>query len=232
MGDKVRMELLAREANAFIRPSPAAGSLGGVTRRTRETMLVCEAAGFDVVLIETVGVGQSEVTVCEMVDFFLVLLLPNAGDEIQGIKKGIIEMADGLVINKADAGMIDAAELAYRHYKSALGFIRSKTKGWQPPVLRASAIEKKGIEDIWRMILDHQRFLEGRGLFQALRANQNELWFHATLRDDLLDRLYGDPAIQARITALKREMASRTKSPHQAAEEIVRLFLSSTGADG
>ncbi len=227
MGDKVRMEHLARESNVFIRPSPSAGSLGGVTRRTRETMLLCEAAGFDIILIETVGVGQSEVTVCEMVDFFLVLLLPNAGDEIQGIKKGIIEMADGLVVNKADGEMLPAADLTRRHYKNALRFIRTKTKGWQPRVIRASALSGSGMNRVWNMIVAHQHFLEENGLLQALRGHQNELWFHSYLREDLLERIYSDPSVQKRMLVLKEEMARLQKSPHQAAEELVSLFLSS-----
>ena len=225
LGDKVRMEMLAREPRAFIRPSPSAGSLGGVARRTRETMLLCEAAGFDVLLIETVGVGQSEVTVCEMVDFFLVLLLPNAGDEIQGIKKGIIEMADGLVINKADGDMVTAARQAKRHYQNALHFLHPKNKGWQPKVVAASAAKKQGIDDVWKMVTDHRSFLEKSGLMQRLRSDQTELWFHSSLREDLLDRLYGSPKVSQRITELRAEMLRRETSPHQAAEEIVELFL-------
>ena len=172
MGDKVRMERLSREPKAFIRPSPSAGSLGGVTKRTREAMLVCEAAGHDIVLVETVGVGQSEVTVSEMVDFFMVLLLPGGGDELQGIKKGIIEMADGLVVNKADGEMKDAAVRACRYYQNALHYLRPKLKGWHPPVQQASATAGTGIAEVWETVLAHHHFLEEKGLLQGLRAER------------------------------------------------------------
>ena len=227
LGDKVRMEGLSREANAFIRPSPSSGSLGGVTRRTRETMLLCEAGGYDVVLIETVGVGQSEVTVSEMVDFFLVLMLPGAGDEIQGIKKGIIEMADALVVNKADGDMQKAADRAAHHYRNALHLLRPKSPGWSPPVQKASALTGLGIGKVWETILKHRSWLEEDYRLERLREKQMRMWFHAALEQDLLDRLYGDPAVAERIPLLDGQMARREKSPHQAAEEIISLFLES-----
>ncbi len=225
MGDKVRMERLSREDQAFIRPSPSSGSLGGVARRTRETMLLCEAAGFDVILVETVGVGQSEVTVCEMTDFFLVLLLPGAGDEIQGIKKGIIEMADGLVINKADGDMARSASLAQNHYRNAVHYIRPKTRGWQPSVLCASALQAQGIDTVWEMIMEHRKFLNDHNQLEALREDQTAMWFQAALRSGLLDRLYSNKAVKAEMPEMKRQMAAKKKSAHQCAEEIVELFL-------
>lgn len=228
LGDKVRMELLAREANAFIRPSPSAGSLGGVTRRTRESMIVCEAAGFDVILVETVGVGQSEVTVSEMVDFFLVMLLPGAGDEIQGIKKGIIEMADGLLVNKADGPMVKVAEQAARYYKNALHYSRPKIKDWTVPIFKTSALNGLGMDEVWEGILAHRAFLKERGLLKRLRNEQERLWFHAAIRDGVLDRLYGDAKIKERIAELTHEINTRKRSPHQAADEVLDLFLAET----
>jgi len=226
LGDKVRMEQLSREKNAFIRPSPSSGSLGGVTRRTRESMLLCEAAGYDVVLIETVGVGQSEVTASEMVDFFLVLMLPNAGDEIQGIKKGIIEMADALVINKADGEARQAAQTTRNYYENALRFSLPKYRDRQAPVLLASALENEGIQEVWDTVLAHRHFLEERNLLVTLRAEQTRAWFHSTLHDDLLGRLYNHPGVKTRMQTLLDEMDHRAKSPHQCAEELVAYFLS------
>lgn len=225
MGDKVRMERLARHPMAFIRPSPSAGSLGGVTRRTRESMLLCEAAGFDVLLIETVGVGQSEVTVCEMVDFFLVLLLPGAGDEIQGIKKGIIEMADALVVNKADGEMLGAAKKAIRYYRNALHFSRPKTPGWTVPIFPTSALHKEGLEDVWQGVCQHRTFLEEQQQLGPLRADQLRQWFDAAVKADLLDRLYNDPELSTRIQQLRQEVSRGKRSPHDCADEIIRLFL-------
>lgn len=225
LGDKVRMELLSRHPSAFIRPSPTAGSLGGVARRTRESMLVCEAAGYDVILIETVGVGQSEVAVCEMVDFFLVLMLPNAGDEIQGIKKGILEMADALVVNKADGDMVTAAESAVRRYQSALHFVRPKTPGYQVPVLRASAARSEGIESVWQAVLDHRGYLEQNHGLKALRSDQYRLWFQTSLRETLLEKLYSDQELAQFIGEKEREIAARRCGPRQAAEQVVARFL-------
>lgn len=225
MGDKVRMERLARNPNAFIRPSPSSGSLGGVTRRTRESMLICEAAGFDVLLIETVGVGQSEVTVSEMVDFFMVLLLPGAGDEIQGIKKGIIEMADGLVVNKADGEMKNAAKRTTRYYRNALHFTRPKIPDWTVPIFNTSALEGHGLDKVWEGVLSHRAFMEKKGLLDRLRADQGRLWFHSALRDDLLDKLYNDPEVKERMRGLIGDIETRKRSPHDCADEIIRLFL-------
>ena len=225
LGDKVRMEKLARERSAFIRPSPSACSLGGVARRTRESMLLCEAAGYDTILIETVGVGQSEVTVSEMVDFFLVLLLPNAGDEIQGLKKGIIEMANALIVNKSSGEMKHAAIQTVRHYRNALNFSRPKIKGWQPPVLKTDALQQEGIAKVWDTILQYEAFAKEQGFFESQRKRQVQQWFHAALKEDLLDRLYQNPQVSKRISKLRVSMEQRQKSPYQCAEEIVKLFL-------
>ncbi|CAM2067710.1 methylmalonyl Co-A mutase-associated GTPase MeaB [Sulfidibacter corallicola] len=226
LGDKVRMEYLARETNAFIRPSPSAGTLGGVARRTRESMLLCEAAGYDVILIETVGVGQSEIAVSEMVDFFLVLLLPNAGDEIQGIKKGIIEMADGLVVHKADSGNEDQATQAQRHYRNAVNLVRAKRKDWRAPVLRASSTEGHGIDKVWDMVSRHRRLLCERNQLESMRSAQMQRWFQTALEEELLDRFHEDPRIRERLADLQARMRARRLSPHHAAEHLVDLFLS------
>src|SRR5210317_1087126 len=156
LGDKTRMEELSRQANAFIRPSPSSGTLGGVARKTRETMLACEAAGFDVIIVETVGVGQSETTVASMVDFFLVLMLAGAGDELQGIKKGILELADAIAINKADGDNVENAKRAVKAYETALSLLNPSSPSWKAPVLTCSALEMIGIEDIWNVVLDHK----------------------------------------------------------------------------
>src|SRR5690606_7628973 len=172
LGDKTRMQRLAADPNAFIRPSPSAGSLGGVARKTREAALLCEAAGFDVVIVETVGVGQSETTVAEMVDFYLVLMLPNAGDELQGIKKGILELADLIAVNKADGENVEAARRAARQYEAALRYVRPMHPGWKVPVLTCSALEGKGLDRIWAKIREHAEILERSGERQLRRRSE------------------------------------------------------------
>lgn len=225
LGDKVRMEQLARRAEAFIRPSPSAGSLGGVTKRTRETMLACEAAGYDVILIETVGVGQSEITVGEMVDSFVVLLLPNAGDEIQGIKKGIVEMADILAVNKAEGEQRQAAERTVRQFENALHLLRPKTAGWQPPIRQISGLTGLGLAEFWQAIQSHRQFLNAADRLTRLRRHQAQQWFQATLRDTLLDRFHQDPRIAPQLVTMQQAIDRQTVSPHQAAEELVAQFL-------
>lgn len=228
MGDKVRMERLARDPGSFIRPSPTAGSLGGVARRTRESMLLCEASGYDVVLVETVGVGQSEIAVSGMVDFFLLLMLPNAGDEIQGIKKGIIEMADGLVINKADGDFVPVAKKAKRYYENALHLVRSRRQGWQAPVLTCSALHGLGMDHVWEMIQQHRQFVEEHGGLDQLRREQMTTWFHDALEHELMEKLYAHPEIRSVLQEQLLAVKTKQRSPHQAAEELVALFLKST----
>jgi len=173
MGDKTRMEKLSLEPNAFIRPSPSGGTLGGVARRTRETIVVCEAAGFDVIIVETVGVGQSETTVASMVDFFLVLMLAGAGDELQGIKKGVLELADAIAINKADGTNIENAKIAKLEYERALSILTPFSKTWSPPVLTCSAVTMKGIDEIWQTILEHRKKIEATGELAEKRSQQS-----------------------------------------------------------
>ena len=188
MGDKTRMEKLSLEQRAFIRPSPSGGTLGGVARRTRETIVVCEAAGFDVIIVETVGVGQSETTVASMVDFFLVLMLAGAGDELQGIKKGVLELADAIAINKADGNNIENAAKAKIEYEKALNLLTPPSKIWSPPVLTCSALTMDGIDDIWQTILDYKEKLETSGELMAKRKRQALDWLWALVEEGLRER--------------------------------------------
>ncbi|MCB1050847.1 MAG: methylmalonyl Co-A mutase-associated GTPase MeaB [Acidobacteria bacterium] len=193
LGDKVRMPDLSAHANAFIRPSPSAGSLGGVARRTHENAALLHAAGYDVVLIETVGVGQSEIEVAKMVDFFLVLMLPNAGDEMQGIKRGILEMADCLVVNKIDQPDAAAVNRALNDYRSALSLMRPRFQGWQVPVLPASGLQGTGLEEVWSTIQKHRDLLQKSGLWQQQRSDQAAYWFGQDWATALLEALQAHP---------------------------------------
>ena len=197
LGDKTRMEQLSRREEAFIRPSPSGGSLGGVAQRTRETLLICEAAGFDVVLVETVGVGQSEATVASMTDFFAVLLQPGAGDELQGMKKGVLELADALVVNKADGEQRQAALRAQTEYRQALELFRPAHPDWTPPVLLASALTQEGIPEIWESVLAHRRALEGTGAFRARRESQAKAWMWSLVEAGLARQFRAEPDIRA-----------------------------------
>ena len=202
LGDKTRMPRLATDDNAFIRPSPSGGVLGGVARKTRETMHLCEAAGFDVVLVETVGVGQSETIVAEMTDFFLALMLPGAGDELQGIKRGLLELADLVVINKADGDNEPAAKRAAREYANAMHFMRPADSDWIPPVLTCSARERTGIDEIWRTIADRHESLRASGRLDEKRRHQRLGWLHSLIDEHLRRMVNSHPAVQA----LRREV--------------------------
>ncbi|MDW8370982.1 MAG: methylmalonyl Co-A mutase-associated GTPase MeaB [Geminicoccaceae bacterium] len=204
LGDKTRMARLAADPRAFIRPSPSSGTLGGVARTTRETMLLCEAAGYDVVIVETVGVGQSETMVAEMVDVFVALMLPGAGDELQGIKKGLVELADLVVVNKADGPTLLAARQAARTYAEALRIIEPTSPSWRPPVLTASALTGEGIAAVWAEIERHRETLERTGERAARRRAQQVRWFHTLLEDRLLALLRRDPRIAALLPTLER----------------------------
>jgi len=196
LGDKTRMERLGVEPNAFIRPSPAGSSLGGVTNCTHESMLLCEAAGFDTIFIETVGVGQSETAVAGMVDFFLLLLMPGAGDELQGIKRGIVEMADLIAVNKADGDRIELAKSARRDYAQALHLFPAKESGWQPQAVTCSSQTGEGLAEIWELLADYQAVVRGNGWFLENRKEMMIGWFRLRLQDELLSRLYENPAIK------------------------------------
>jgi len=223
LGDKTRMARLAADANAFIRPSPSSGTLGGVAAKTRETMLLCEAAGFDVILVETVGVGQSETAVADLTDFFLVLMLPGAGDELQGIKKGILELADLIAVNKADdAGA--KAKAAAAEYKAALHILAPASPTWTPPVLTVSGLTGQGLDDLWTKVLDHRKRLEATGELAAKRRAQDTKWMWALVHERLHERLAHDSALRQRVPEIERAIAKGTLSPNAAASEIVKLL--------
>lgn len=223
LGDKTRMERLSREDDAFIRPSPAGGSLGGVARRTREAMLLCEAAGFDVIIVETVGVGQSEFAVADMVDLFLLLLLPSGGDELQGIKKGIVEIADLVVVNKADGDMVAAARRAVAEYKSALRMLRPLTADWQVPVVEASALEARGIERVWREIVRYRDLLGEAGLADK-RAEQARAWMWSEIDEELLATFKRAGGVAERLPELERQVMAGETTPHAAARALLARF--------
>jgi LAO/AO transport system kinase len=227
LGDKTRMERLAQQERAFIRPSPSGGSLGGVANRTREAMLVCEAAGYDVILVETVGIGQSEVAVRSMVDFFLVLLQPGAGDELQGIKKGALELADALVVNKADGDNIAAAERAQAEHRRALGLLRPRSPNWTPKVLAVSALEVRGIDEVWAVILEHGRKLEASGEHQARRREQARAWMWSLVEEGLRRAFRSDEAVAGRIEELERDVESLKTTPAAAARALLEAFKNS-----
>jgi LAO/AO transport system kinase len=219
LGDKTRMEKLSREPHAFIRPTPSGGALGGVAHRTRETLLLCEAAGFDVILVETVGVGQSEYEVAGMVDFFLVLMLPNAGDELQGIKRGIMELADALLVNKADGENMAQATRTRAHYQNALNMF-SHGGFWVPRVLMCSALEHRGIDEVWAMIGEYRAAAETNGALAERRARQNAAWFRHLIAETLEQRFRADPRVAARLPALERQVLRGEVSPRAALGDL------------
>jgi len=224
LADKTRMEKLSTEERAFIRPSPSGGTLGGVARKTRETMLVCEAAGFDVVIVETVGAGQSEVAVASMVDFFLALMIPGAGDELQGMKKGIMELADAVVINKADGDNVEKANLARRQYETALHFLTPSSPDWSPPVLTCSAIEKTGIDKIWGVVLDYKKKLTATGELETKRKKQAIDWMWFLVKEGLTEWFNKNPYVKKMIPNVEREVEQGTIAPTAAADKLL-FFL-------
>jgi LAO/AO transport system kinase len=223
LGDKTRMARLSASDNAFIRPSPAAGTLGGVAAKTREAMLLCEAAGFDVVLVETVGIGQSETAVCDMTDFFLALMLPGAGDELQGIKKGLVELADMIAVNKADGDNITRANAAAAEYRAALHILSPRSQHWHPPVLTYSALTGTGIADLWQKALDHRTAMQASGDFAERRREQQVKWMWSMLEESWRSRLRADTTIRAKVRELERSVADGRIAPGVAADEIARL---------
>ncbi len=224
LGDKTRMERLAQHPDAFIRPSPSGGSLGGVAQRTREAMLVCEASGYDVILIETVGIGQSEVTVASMVDFFLVLLLPAGGDELQGIKRGVMELADALVVNKADGDTRLAAERTCAEYGSALELIRPTSPAWKPRSWLASALNGEGIGDIREAIFSHRRALSASGEFEPRRREQARAWMWSLLEEEIQKAFRQDPAVGEALPGIEAEVASLQRTPGSAVRTLMATF--------
>ena len=224
LGDKTRMARLAASDSAFIRPSPASGTLGGVAAKTREAMLLCEAAGFDVVLVETVGIGQSETAVCDMTDFFLALMLPAAGDELQGIKKGLVELADMIAVNKADGDNIKRANLAASEYRGALHILAPRSEHWHPPVLTYSALMGTGIDLVWQKILDHRDAMNASGEFAARRRQQQVKWMWSMLEQRMMARLRADPAIRAKVKKIESEVADGRITPSLGAEHIADML--------
>ncbi|MCF8479578.1 MAG: methylmalonyl Co-A mutase-associated GTPase MeaB [Rhodospirillum sp.] len=224
LGDKTRMEELCQRENAFIRPSPSAGRLGGVTRATRETMLVCEAAGFDVVLVETVGTGQSETLVADMVDFFLVLMLPGAGDELQGIKKGILELADMIAVNKSDGTNRDKAIAAMREYKIALHIMKPPHPDWTPPVVLCSGLRGQGLDELWSKVEEYRAIMGANGYLQRRRQAQQVQWMWSMVEDRLMDAVRGHPAVKEALPELKSRVADGGITATLAAYRILEAF--------
>jgi len=223
LGDKTRMELLARDPNAFIRPSPSGGNLGGVARRTREAMLLTEAAGFDVVLIETVGVGQSETAVADMVDMFLLLISPGGGDELQGIKRGIMELADLVIVNKADGDLIPAAKRAAMEYQAALHLMRPKSAAWTPNVMLVSALKKEGIGQVWESVTAHEKALGGTGEREANRRTQARAAMWSEIREGLFTSLKADPKAAKLLASLEGKVEAGKIAPTAAARQLLAL---------
>lgn len=224
LGDKTRMEKLAVNEMAFIRPSPSSGSLGGVAKKTRETMLVCEAAGFDVVIIETVGVGQSETTVASMVDFFLVLQISGAGDELQGIKKGVLEVADAIAVNKADGDNVTRARMAKKEYETALHLVTPSSPNWSPPVVTCSAVERTGLKEIWEIVQDHREIMTRCGELDAKRKEQALSWMWFLVKEGLEMWFYSNPEIQEQLPRIKREVENGQVAATRAADELLGIL--------
>jgi LAO/AO transport system kinase len=224
LGDKTRMARLAMDDNAFVRPSPTSGTLGGVAGKTRETMLVCEAAGYNVVLVETVGIGQSETTVADMTDFFLVLALPGAGDELQGLKKGIVELADMIAVNKADGDNIQRAKLAAADYRAALNILKPQSETWSPPVVTYSALTGDGIAGLWQQTLAHKDKMTASGELAARRREQQVKWMWTMLEERLTARLRGDPAVRAKLRQAETAVGNGKLAPTLAVEQIAKLL--------
>ncbi len=227
LGDKTRMEGLSSDPRAYIRPSPSAGSLGGVARKTRETVILCEAAGFEIIFIETVGVGQSETVVHSMVDFFLLLMLAGAGDELQGIKRGIMEMADAIAINKADGDNIARAEMARVQYVNALHLFPPAESGWKPRVLTCSAIKQDGIDQIWKTIGEYLSQVNGNGYFQFKRNEQSKFWMYETINDQLKSGFCHNQRIREMIPEFERKVQNGEISSFVAARRLLDLYYQS-----
>lgn len=224
LGDKTRMETLSLDPLAYIRPSPAGDSLGGVGRKTRETTLLCEAAGFEIILIETVGVGQSETAVRGMVDFFLLLVLAGAGDELQGMKRGIVEMADALVVTKADGDNVQRAAIARAEYQNALHLFPPAETGWQPAVLTGSALENRGIPELWQLIEQHRAVLRDNGYFDVNRQNQQLDWMHQTIQHALRTHFYVHPSVKSALVSLEADVKAGQIPATGAAFQLLTLY--------
>lgn len=226
LGDKTRMEKLSVHPASFIRPSPSAGSLGGVARKTRETIILCEAAGFDKIFVETVGVGQSETAVHSMVDFFLLIQLAGTGDELQGIKRGIMEMADGIIINKADGNNIEKAKLAAAHFRNALHLFPAPESGWTPQVLTYSGFYGIGIKEIWDMVYQYIDFVKANGYFEYRRNEQAKYWMYETINEHLRDNFYQNPLIAGMLEEQEKEVLQGHTTSFAAARKLLNMYMS------
>lgn len=224
LGDKTRMARLSASADAFIRPSPSSGTLGGVAAKTREAMLLCEAAGFDVVLVETVGIGQSETAVRDMTDFFLALMLPGGGDELQGIKKGLVELADMIAINKADGDNLKRANITAADYRGALHILAPRSEHWHPPVVTYSALAGIRIAELWQKVLDHRKAMNASGDFAARRREQQVKWMWSMLEQRMLARLRSEASVRTKVRKIEAEVAEGHLTPALAAERILELL--------
>jgi LAO/AO transport system kinase len=224
LGDKTRMARLSASDQAFIRPSPASGTLGGVAAKTREAMLLCEAAGFDVILVETVGIGQSETAVCDMTDFFLALMLPGGGDELQGIKKGLVELADMIAINKADGDNLKRANITAADYRGALHLLAPRSEHWQPPVVTYSAMGGTGIAELWQQVVNHRQAMAASGEFAQRRRYQQVKWMWSMLEQRIMARLRTDAAIRGKVKKLESEVADGHIAPALAAEQLAEML--------
>ncbi|HPR26911.1 methylmalonyl Co-A mutase-associated GTPase MeaB [Lentimicrobium sp.] len=229
LGDKTRMEGLSTHPNAFIRPSPSAGSLGGVARKTRETIIICEAAGFDTIIVETVGVGQSEIAVHSMVDFFLLLMISGAGDELQGIKRGIMEMADAIAVNKADGDNKTRAQIACTQIKNALHLFPLPESGWSPPAITCSSLTGDGIPGVWDTITEYNRFTQANGYFRLKRQQQSKQIMIDSIDHRLHDHFYLNPEIKTALRQVEHKMLADQMTPYQAAAQLLELYFRSMG---
>lgn len=230
LGDKTRMEKLSKEENCFIRPSPSGGELGGVARKTRETITVVEAAGFDIVLIETVGVGQSEVTVRSMVDFFLLVLIAGAGDELQGIKRGVMELCDAILINKADGDNEKRAVISQTDYNNALHYLQPATKGWRPKAFIGSALTGKGINELWNVIVNFEKQTKSSGVFEERRKSQTIDWVFKMIENKLIEDFYNDERIKKEIFHIKNDLLKEQITPTLAAEKLLEIYKTKKGS--
>ncbi|GIT04460.1 MAG: ATPase/protein kinase [Deltaproteobacteria bacterium] len=226
MGDKTRMKELSQHPDSFIRPSPSSGVLGGVARKTRETILICEAADYDIVFVETVGVGQSETLVDSMVDLFIIMMLPNAGDELQGIKKGVLELADLIVVNKSDGLQESLAITTQSEYRKAMQLISSSKTSWEPQILRCSALEKKGMNTIWEIVKNFREALQNSGEWEKQRKNQSEKWMWTLVEEGLLNNFHKNKIIQKTIPEIEKSVVSGEILPANAARKLLEMWQS------
>lgn len=224
LGDKTRMEKLAVRKESFIRPSPSAGSLGGVARKTRETIILCEAAGYDKIFVETVGVGQSETACHSMVDFFLLIQLAGTGDELQGIKRGIMEISDGIVINKCDGNNVDKCHIAATNFRNALHFFPAPESGWQPKVLCYSGFYGTGIKEVWDMIYEYFDFVKENGYFEYRRNEQNKYWMYETINENLRNNFYNNSMIQQQMKEYEQRVLRGEKTSFAAASDLLQMY--------